>query len=1836
MGNDDDISRRCRGGLPTKYKLGGRPESLGRFLGETNFHSPRRGLCRSGQELRLFRPRLGQVFFEFVQPPKWQIAFLWQQALCCHFRVHHARYKVQAFHHGQFRQAISYFLHQAAGTEVGRRGFSRGRRRRGECLWPCWPSRHRITGQRGTRRSTRRSKRASSREGPRQKEGWRRKEQTKGEERGSRPAQGIFRCRTRKPAKAFRRGQREDDQTWSRETRWPHGRAGGRRGGNQRPIFLARLFVLTSGRGWDSSVGGPGRTRRRRTSEEEIREEREESKGQRQREEKEERRWGPRRVGSQRTGGFKRRYYAKLAEPTGPESSRDSKGESSEGESREEATSQEGSGSPAGADPYQGSEWKEAEEEELRWKQSRLRRRQEPEEGQEEEKEEEEKLQSGWGRLTDIEFGQQLRSRVKQFERQQEAPGCSIEEEVTEKTGQRLADAATTRTVTIRSRSKSTSSRCREPNYDLRRADGVLFRHLREAAGGECDGSSTRATPYRASDRSPEAGRFGPAGRCARRTFHVSAPERHRWQLGHSSTPGIVAARGRNGGRSRGRARGQTACQASRKTGAGRPVELGQLRKRQRRQRQSQQLARFLWGSKRKRQERCKGKRKAERMEYDGEGGGDSNSGEARGKMRRLEEQQGSLGYPDADPSRALHNTVRVTVADLKSGVGCCTTFQQLGCLLAWFAIRSPSTEMGDYIVEEFSFLWNGKVAKTKLASGNRRGAAFPLREGELCDLVQVFTDLALADVSLQPIVDMWWHKAWAYVAMCSLNHLAGKGGRLAPGRWTRPERTAAGSILAAVQRRSEVSKPHPTSEEGWQKDVGRRRMGYNGEELAVCHELTWDQVVPALPPQEHGGCINCLDWVSPRTREFLVNPERLLKQEQEVELPKMPGRVHIQATDKMRIASELVSRNVCDWIPLSKVYQVRGVHVLNGLFGVAKPTTLDDGRVILRLIMNLTGSNSTQRQLEGGCTTLPSITSWQSIVLDGDQKLVMHQSDMCSAFYLFRLPPQWKPYLAFNVLADGAQIHGEPGVSYALACACIPMGWLNSVGIMQEISENLLTQQGLSMDNQILRGRILPPWMSTVLDEATSRGRSWWHVYLDNYAGGERIEPGESALDAAICHQMAEDAWNAAGVVSSEKKRVKAAACVTELGAEIQGDNRTLGVSTEKLVKTVQDTLWMLSQRSLNRKHVQILAGRWVFILQFRRPAMSYLQKTWQFISGTTKITQAMRMAVKSELLGLISIAPLLHCFMGAEVSRYVICTDASESGGSVEMAKDLTTEGIDFLTASEELEHSRDKGCIPVLLISLFNGIGGAFRCYDILGVEPLGRIAVELDAAANRVTQRRWPGVELVKDVRSVNRAMVQSWSMKYLKVLEIHLWGGWPCVDLSAVKYGRKNLEGPQSSLFWEIPRIRDLLAEEFGASVKIKHVLENVASMDETAAREISDYMGSVPYKLDSVDAVPMRRPRFCWTSECIENKVSGVTVTEGRYWREVHAPAAYPLQQNCLTEGYEWTGGSTGAVFPTCLKSIPRTQPPPRPAGLNKCDRATIQRWKDDQYRYPPYQYGPNFIITTNSTWRLLNAEEKELLLGYGYQHTSLAWSASRSKGDPVGFDDCRHRLLGDSFSIYSFVVLAASCCHQFVPSIAYQHLAKRMGLAPGFRNILRRQVPLAKMLQYGSLHKDPKAFSNGVHLLNRFLLRKTNHTGSDIRVITGDAMASRSFPRQSVASVWWQWEHSFKTVWKQHSHINVLELESILLGLKFQISRLEAVNQRVFQITDSYVGMSVVSKGRSSSKQLSRVLKVIGAHLLAFGLQMILGHVDSADNPSDEGSRASKTETDSRTVLQS
>ena len=375
---------------------------------------------------------------------------------------------------------------------------------------------------------------------------------------------------------------------------------------------------------------------------------------------------------------------------------------------------------------------------------------------------------------------------------------------------------------------------------------------------------------------------------------------------------------------------------------------------------------------------------------------------------------------------------------------------------------------------------------------------------------------------------------------------------------------------------------------------------------------MSLKQILPSLPPKSHGGSIDSLDWLGPRSREFLLHPERCLLADGAFDPPTLPGRVHIVAEDRIAIAEELVSRNICRWIDLEEVHVVQGKKLLNGMFRVSKPSLTDDGLPVLRVIMNLVPINKITHQLPGAVDSLPATTAWQSTVLDGDESVSMWQSDMSSAFYLFRIPKQWGKFLAFNIVVNGTDV-GFPGVRKVVLCSnVIPMGWSSSVGLMQEMAEALAYAGGLDRRNQIRKGTPLPNWMNQVLTYADKEDRMWWHVYLDNFCAGERLYPDNPGEQGQRCHQLAENAWTAAGVLSSEKKRKRAVKVAEELGAEVNGISKTIGSSSSRLLKVIQLTLHLLNKPFLRRKDLQILLGRWVFILQFRRPGMSILNEVW------------------------------------------------------------------------------------------------------------------------------------------------------------------------------------------------------------------------------------------------------------------------------------------------------------------------------------------------------------------------------------------------------------------------------------------------------------------------------------------------------------------------------------------------------------------------------------------------------------------------------------------------
>ena len=768
----------------------------------------------------------------------------------------------------------------------------------------------------------------------------------------------------------------------------------------------------------------------------------------------------------------------------------------------------------------------------------------------------------------------------------------------------------------------------------------------------------------------------------------------------------------------------------------------------------------------------------------------------------------------------------------------------------------------------------------------------------------------------------------------------------------------------------------------------------------------------------------------------------------------------------------------------------------------------------------------------------------------------------------------------------------------------------------MQEASELILRGGCLDERAQIVRGLPLPIWTTGLIETANSSGKTFWHVYLDNFAAGEIGKESSDFKDGNRLHQLAEAAWSDAKVVSSDKKRKACEREAQELGAHIQGDLQTIGGSPERLLKLIQVTLFLLGKLHLSKKLTQVVAGRWVHVFQFRRPAMCLLEDTWKYTSSKQFSSSLVRQVYR-ELFSCMCAVPYLHTYLGAKVGDIITASDASSTGGAVGISRTLEPQGMDYMSVATTGRRTRR---IPVMLISLFNGIGGAIRCYDILGLIPDTIICFDVHKPAQRVTTKRWPHAEMLGDVKGITAEQIQTWFRKSTFLSEVHLWAGFPCTDLSAVRAGRKGLQGDASGLFFEVLRIKKLLVQEAPAHVTVKYVVENVASMDKKNCQEITEHLDVYPYFLNPVSSVPMQRPRLCWTSEELEGCVEGISFTEETYWTTVHAESEYPKFEDWITPGYDWPGGRNGQALPTAMKSIRRDWPPPSPAGLNKCDEDTIARWKGDEHRFPPYHYQQRFIFWKREKWRLASASEKELLLGYGFGHTEVCMSASTIKANKRAYEDERLSLLGDSFSIYSFVIPTAALCKKYLPAVSFQHLAMRMGMAPGFCSPLHFEVPLQRQLAYGMSH-NPGAFT--VEDLNRLLLTRVNHTGTDVKITTGEILSPKSIPRQSVQAAWWCWSPVFSTRWKLPEHINILELRSIMLSAKYQMVHLKKMHCRIFHVTDSFVALSVIAKGRTGSRQLGRVLKQLNAWLLSFGVTMVIAHIESSENPTDGASRS-------------
>jgi hypothetical protein len=135
-------------------------------------------------------------------------------------------------------------------------------------------------------------------------------------------------------------------------------------------------------------------------------------------------------------------------------------------------------------------------------------------------------------------------------------------------------------------------------------------------------------------------------------------------------------------------------------------------------------------------------------------------------------------------------------------------------------------------------------------------------------------------------------------------------------------------------------------------------------------------------------------------------------------------------------------------------------------------------------------------------------------------------------------------------------------------------------------------------------------------------------------------------------------------------------------------------------------------------------------------------------------------------------------------------------------------------------------------------------------------------------------------------------------------------------------------------------------------------------------------------------------------------------------------------------------------------------------------------------------------------------------------------------------------------------------------------------------------------------------------------LLRRVDGRGSDVRVDMQEVFRMNAWPRSTVRMSRWRWKRLKAVRFRHTQHINVLELRMYLYMVRWRSRNDGYMNTRWIHFLDSQVSLAVLAKGRSSSKQLNRLLRKIGAILCARNMYGLNAFTQSRDNPADEGSR--------------
>ena len=319
--------------------------------------------------------------------------------------------------------------------------------------------------------------------------------------------------------------------------------------------------------------------------------------------------------------------------------------------------------------------------------------------------------------------------------------------------------------------------------------------------------------------------------------------------------------------------------------------------------------------------------------------------------------------------------------------------------------------------------------------------------------------------------------------------------------------------------------------------------------------------------------------------------------------------------------------------------------------------------------------------------------------------------------------------------------------------------------------------------------------------------------------------------------------------------------------GAWLDGEAGTASPKGSKVVKYVRLACELLIRGCASQKELQIVGGGFVYIAMFRRPLLAGLNALWRRIielGSCGRKREALGEHVGLELLRFIALTPLAFMEFRTKISECVTASDASTTGGGLCVSRELSPYGVSAAQAHARGDILSQDDVEPVLVVSLFDGIGALRVAIDALHVPVAGYVSAEISEDARRVVESWFPEVRHIVDVKDIDENEVSSWCLLYPGVSAVILGAGPPCQGVSGLNSDRKGaLRDARSSLLSHVPRV-ELLLRRFFRWCPVFRLAENVASMDVNDCEVMNEAYEGRPWLVDAGGISLARRPRLYW------------------------------------------------------------------------------------------------------------------------------------------------------------------------------------------------------------------------------------------------------------------------------------------------------------------------------------------------------------------------------------